>query len=144
MSRRGESQLRVELASLIRKLRDAGELTQEELAQRCGLNLTTVVNAESGRTSPSLESLERLAAGLNMSLSELIARAEKKGPDQELDDLIATMRACAIAPRFVRRLVVAFDRIGKVWPALRHFIEREAGDDPNRPGARTESDEEAR
>lgn len=47
-------------------------LSQEELAFRSGLHRTYISFVEHGRKNVSLESLERLAAGLNCSVRELI------------------------------------------------------------------------
>jgi transcriptional regulator with XRE-family HTH domain len=52
-------------------------LTQEALANDTGLHQRWISNVETGRRNPSYGSLRRLAAGLNLLASELLARAEK-------------------------------------------------------------------
>jgi transcriptional regulator with XRE-family HTH domain len=52
-------------------------LTQEELALRADLHQRWISNVENGRRNPSYASLRRLAAGLQLRPSELIARAER-------------------------------------------------------------------
>lgn len=52
-------------------------LTQEELALRSGLHQRWISNVETGKRNPSYASLRRLAAGLDVSASELLANAER-------------------------------------------------------------------
>jgi transcriptional regulator with XRE-family HTH domain len=51
-------------------------LTQEELALRSDLHQRWISNVENGHRNPSYSSLQRLAAGLGLRASELVARAE--------------------------------------------------------------------
>lgn len=43
-------------------------LTQKELAERCGLRQNTISRLESGGTSPTIKTLQRLAAGMGKHL----------------------------------------------------------------------------
>lgn len=52
-------------------------LTQEQLALRADLHQRWISNVENGHRNPSYSSLRRLAAGLDLSASELIALAER-------------------------------------------------------------------
>jgi transcriptional regulator with XRE-family HTH domain len=60
----------------VRWLRKARGLTQEGLAERCGLSCDTIRRAEHGSFSPSLETLRKLVNGLNMLLSTLFLGLE--------------------------------------------------------------------
>jgi ribosome-binding protein aMBF1 (putative translation factor) len=60
------------LGEKVRVLRRAGDLTQEQLADRSGLHPTYIAGIESGRRNPSLRSLQALATGLGISLSSLL------------------------------------------------------------------------
>jgi transcriptional regulator with XRE-family HTH domain len=51
-------------------------ITQETLANDSGLHQRWISNVENGKRNPSYGSLRRLASGLDLSASELIARAE--------------------------------------------------------------------
>ena len=53
------------------------EITQEQLANDTGLHQRWISNVETGKRNPSYASLRRLAAGLGLSTSELLARAEQ-------------------------------------------------------------------
>jgi transcriptional regulator with XRE-family HTH domain len=52
-------------------------LTQEQLANDSGLHQRWISNVETGKRNPSYASLRRLAAGLELSASGLLARAEQ-------------------------------------------------------------------
>ncbi len=52
-------------------------LTQEQLANDTDLHQRWISNVETGKRNPSYASLRRLAAGLELSASELIAAAEQ-------------------------------------------------------------------
>ncbi len=52
-------------------------LTQEALHLSCDLHQRWISNVENGKRNPSYASLRRLAAGLELPVSELVARAER-------------------------------------------------------------------
>ncbi len=52
-------------------------ITQEQLANDTDLHQRWISNVETGKRNPSYASLRRLAAGLKLSASELIAAAEQ-------------------------------------------------------------------
>ena len=52
-------------------------LTQEQLANDTDLHQRWISNVETGKRNPSYSSLRRLAAGLGLSTSALIALAER-------------------------------------------------------------------
>jgi transcriptional regulator with XRE-family HTH domain len=52
-------------------------LTQEQLANNTELHQRWISNVETGKRNPSYGSLRRLASGLELSVSQLIARAEQ-------------------------------------------------------------------
>jgi transcriptional regulator with XRE-family HTH domain len=52
-------------------------LTQEQLANDTDLHQRWISNVETGKRNPSYASLRRLAAGLDLTASELIASAEQ-------------------------------------------------------------------
>lgn len=51
-------------------------LTQEQLANDTDLHQRWISNVETGKRNPSYASLRRLAAGLNLTASELLLQAE--------------------------------------------------------------------
>jgi transcriptional regulator with XRE-family HTH domain len=52
-------------------------ITQEALANDTSLHQRWISNVETGKRNPSYGSLRRLAAGLGLNTSELLARAEQ-------------------------------------------------------------------
>lgn len=64
---------RFEAARLVREARAAAGLTQRQLARRAGTAQSVVARVESGQTSPSSETLERLleAAGYELAVALL-------------------------------------------------------------------------
>ena len=60
----------------VRKIRLEQEISQEELADRCGLHRTYISDIELGKRNLSLENIERIAISLNRSLSEFFKEVE--------------------------------------------------------------------
>jgi transcriptional regulator with XRE-family HTH domain len=65
------------LGLAIKARREDLKLTQEALANDSGLHQRWISNIENAHRNPSYASLRRLAAGLDLKTSELIARAEQ-------------------------------------------------------------------
>lgn len=62
----------------IRALRDERGLTQEALADLCGLTTNYVGDCERGERNPSIRILWQLADGLGITTSELFRKAEDR------------------------------------------------------------------
>lgn len=60
------------LSDRIRLRRKALRLTQSELAERSGLSFAVIQTLESGKTDPRRKTLEAVAAGLDISIAELL------------------------------------------------------------------------
>jgi len=62
------------LSHVLKKLRNAQGLTQEQVAEKAGVSKNYITMLETGtRKSPSLPVLKRLAKALGVSLTELLA-----------------------------------------------------------------------
>ena len=66
----------VRFGQAVRKLRQERKISQEELAERCGLHRTYISDIELGKRNVSLENIERIAAALNQSLSDFFKEVE--------------------------------------------------------------------
>ena len=55
----------------IRKYREAKSITQEELSKICGLHRNYIGSVEKGSRNVSVKSLEKIAEGLNVSVTKL-------------------------------------------------------------------------
>ena len=62
------------LASNLRNLRRKLDLSQEELAEQCGLHRTYVGSVERGERNVTLSSLETLASALGVSVPQLLSQ----------------------------------------------------------------------
>ena len=65
------------LGLAVKARREELERTQEAVANDTGLHQRWISNVETGKRNPSYASLRRLAAGLDLSASELLALAEQ-------------------------------------------------------------------
>jgi transcriptional regulator with XRE-family HTH domain len=65
------------LGGAIRAFRNERGLSQEELGHRSQIHPTWISHIESGRNNPAWGSVRRIAAALEVPLSELAARAEE-------------------------------------------------------------------
>jgi transcriptional regulator with XRE-family HTH domain len=65
------------LGLAVKARREELKLTQEQLANDTDLHQRWISNVETGKRNPSYGSLRRLSAGLELSASELLARAEQ-------------------------------------------------------------------
>jgi transcriptional regulator with XRE-family HTH domain len=66
----------IALGKAVKARREELGLTQEELASEAGLHQRWISNIERGWRNPSLRSLQRLARGLSIQPSDLLARSE--------------------------------------------------------------------
>ncbi len=74
------SAYQIALGEAVKARRQELGLTQEQLANETELHQRWISNVETGKRNPSYGSLRRLAAGLDLAASELIARAERNDP----------------------------------------------------------------
>jgi transcriptional regulator with XRE-family HTH domain len=61
---------------VIKEMRKAQNLSQEELAQEANLDRTFISQIETGRKQPSLLTIFRLAAALKLAASDLFKQVE--------------------------------------------------------------------
>ena len=67
------------LANRIKELRDQKGISQEELAHRAGLSRTGMGFLETGKRWPRLDTLMKVAEGLNITVDELLKGLHKTG-----------------------------------------------------------------
>src|SRR3546814_8232348 len=76
----------------IRRLRvEHGEMTQEALAQACGVTRQTIIALEAGRYAPSLELAFRIARAFGVGLEEVF-RWESTRSEEHTSELQSLMR----------------------------------------------------
>jgi transcriptional regulator with XRE-family HTH domain len=74
------------LGGLIRSLREAADLSQEELAARAGVSRGSIQNWEGDLRKPRRAEFRRLASALGTTAAELSANAAGDHPDDNGDD----------------------------------------------------------
>lgn len=79
MPRSPSQSLRAALAENLRAFRKAQSISQEELADRCGLHRTYIGSVEREERNVSLSTLEVLANALGVSVPELLTKRVKHG-----------------------------------------------------------------
>jgi transcriptional regulator with XRE-family HTH domain len=72
----------------IKNARKECKMTQKQLAEKSGLIETTIRKYEAGTQNPKLNNLQKMAAALDMPLSELISPEE---PDREHELICDTL-----------------------------------------------------
>lgn len=70
------AKLQRQFGATVRAERKARDLTQQQLAFESSLSLTYVGEIERGQRMVSLDTLQRLAAAMKMTASELLAKAK--------------------------------------------------------------------
>ncbi len=75
----GEQQNSNRFGDAVRKARTTAGLTQEDLADRAGLDRSYIGGVERGDRNPTLSVIEKIAQGLGITLSELFEYSSK-GP----------------------------------------------------------------
>lgn len=78
------------LPSNLKRLRQAGGLTQQELAARIGKREKDISRWELGRNVPDLSSVRRIAAALGVSVDDLAPPVDRL--DEELDAVLKRAR----------------------------------------------------
>ncbi|PRP97671.1 HTH-type transcriptional regulator PuuR [Enhygromyxa salina] len=98
----------------VRRLRKARGLTQERLAELSGLAVDTIRRLERDEFSPSLNTMRKLAGGLDLPMSTLFEALDVGEPvDPEIQELVTVLRGRPDLPvsaltAFVRELIAAF------------------------------------
>jgi transcriptional regulator with XRE-family HTH domain len=75
--RKGHADIRERFGDAVRGRREELELTQEELAERAHLHRTYLSDIERGSRNVSLINIERMAAALDLPISELFRLVER-------------------------------------------------------------------
>jgi transcriptional regulator with XRE-family HTH domain len=70
------SNIAVYFGRMVKRLREEARYSQEALADKANLNRTYLGEVERGVAVPSLTTINKIAAALNLSTSQLIALSE--------------------------------------------------------------------
>lgn len=67
----------------IREIRKQNKLTQEQLAEKIGIEIPSLSNIENGKNYPNSETIEKIANGLNIPIFKLFIFEHLKEPDSK-------------------------------------------------------------
>jgi XRE family transcriptional regulator, fatty acid utilization regulator len=67
----------------LRRIRKERGLSQQRLADLANVDKVTIVHIENGKTSPKVETLEKLASALGVELADLFPKAQAPLPLEE-------------------------------------------------------------
>jgi CheY-like chemotaxis protein/DNA-binding XRE family transcriptional regulator len=98
--------LKTLLGMAIKTQRASLGISQEELAHRAGLHRTYVSDLERGVRNPSIESIEKLAGALQISVSKLFESVENGGGSHQMVEILLVQDN----PRDVDLTVSAFEK----------------------------------
>ena len=66
-----KSNINIIFGKRVAELRNMQHISQEELAYKCGLHRTYIGAIERGEKSPTLNTIEKIAKGLNVQIIQL-------------------------------------------------------------------------
>ncbi|MGA9069029.1 MAG: helix-turn-helix transcriptional regulator [Terracidiphilus sp.] len=78
MTSKTDDELKRAFGEAVRKFRTARGLSQEKLAEHANIHRTYIGDVERGLRNIALVNMHRIAAALELSLSELIGEMEKR------------------------------------------------------------------
>lgn len=77
-----QSDILLKYGKVIRQLRQQKGVSQEELADLCGLHRTYISDVELGKRNVSLENIERLAQALDANVSDVFVEIERTDSEE--------------------------------------------------------------
>ena len=72
-----EEEIRVAYGKAVRTIRQNKKISQEELADLCGLHRTYISDIELGKRNVSLENIDKISHALQVKKSELFVEVEQ-------------------------------------------------------------------
>jgi Zn-dependent peptidase ImmA (M78 family)/transcriptional regulator with XRE-family HTH domain len=114
------------VGNLIRKQREAMQMTVAQLARRVGVSRNTITNYEAGKTEPSASDLVRLSGALGCAISDLLHEGTEPPPRFAFRAHAPLKRDPAITVA-ARKYLRAYDEIEEIMNSrlcgkLRRFV----------------------
>lgn len=72
----------------VKKYRKLKNLTQEQLAERVGVDSTSICSVENGKYFPTAENISKIAAALNINISDLFYFENLVTPEDNYNSII--------------------------------------------------------
>ena len=73
------------IGKVIKKERVKRKISREMLSNRCKISRSCIYYIEAGRTSPSIDTLEKIASVLHLHVWELVKKGEEKNVENKND-----------------------------------------------------------
>jgi transcriptional regulator with XRE-family HTH domain len=87
MVRKSSDTLRAVLAENIKTFRRQKAVSQDELAEQCGLHRTYVGSVERRERNVTLSTLEVLASALGVTVPDLLTKHDSLSKDEQMEEL---------------------------------------------------------
>ncbi len=89
----GEGKLISIVAENVKSFREKRKLTQQRLAEQCGVDVRTINRIEAADHNPTVEVLERLSVALSVHPAQLVSNEQETSPAvrEEVASLAETM-----------------------------------------------------
>lgn len=88
----------------LKEVRKTRKLTQQELAEKTGIPVTSIAHFESGSRKPSIENFYKLIVVLNISADYILGRSEEMGTSG-IDPIMSTLQKL---PEIERKMIEKF------------------------------------
>lgn len=103
-----------EVGNLIRKQREAMQMTVAQLASRVGVSRNTITNYEAGKTEPSASDLMRLSRALGCAINDLLSGGCESIPPRFAFRAHAPLRKDPEIAVAARKFLRAYDEIEEI------------------------------
>lgn len=114
-----KSELVKRIGERIRRFRKEMNLSQEQLAERSGLHTNYVGQVERGEKNLTLETLEKMVGGLNISLEELFRYI---GPVEPKDALSQIVELLVERPSEDQKMALSVLKSVMEWEERQHNL----------------------
>lgn len=102
------------IAERLKDLRKARNLTQSQLAKIAGLSVSSIINYENGRRTPSVSAVRALGLALHTSIPDIVGNSEVSCDERELTKNTLEDSAISCAKRMQRlRMVHSVSEVEK-------------------------------
>jgi len=111
------------LGKNLKRLRSEKQWTQDDLAETCDLSVKMIQKIEYGKTSPSLDTIDKLAKALSTSPGELFRGSQETAAFTPAADFLATF--ADLSPKLqkvVQALVYRDPTLVREFPELKRVL----------------------
>ncbi len=105
------NKISIEIGRRLRNYRTQQKLSQEELAERCGLHPTYIGQIERGEKNATIESISKIASGLKIPLSTLFENIEDYSSDAPNYAASAYSIVNSASPNMQKKLITILETI---------------------------------